>query len=155
VPLKVYNRCLSLKLVDGTPGLSPVWNFNGGAQLNADPAYPPAGVSNSLQGQYAFNSSPGDTDTEAEITISLYNDERQLHAGSNVTITFAAGQSARLSPSARLTLPIRAQGQPVNFTLEWLSTGPQVNYSTLFYLVMDGGCAYGQGEFWLTVWNWT
>jgi len=154
VPLKVYNRCLSLKLLEGTPGLSPPWNVNGGGQLNANTEYPPEGIVNSLQGEYRYNSAPNDTDTEAEITISLYNDERQLHSGSDVKITFATGQSAMLSPSAKLTLPIRAQAEAVDFTIEWLSKGPQVNYSTLFYLVMDGGCAYGQGEFWLNVWNW-
>jgi len=155
VPLKVYNRYLSLKRVNGTPGDGPPWDDdNGGAQLNANPQYPPAGVSRSVQGHYAFNSAPGDTETEAEITISLYNDERQLYSGSDVKITFATGQSAMLSPSAKLTLPIRVDGLPEEFTIEWLSEGPHVNYSMLFYLVMDGGDTYGQGELWLHVWNW-
>ena len=96
----------------------------------------------------AFNSSGNLFETDSN-TGPIYE-----FTPSGTKITFATGQSAMLSPSAKLTLPIRVDGLPEEFTIEWLSEGPHVNYSMLFYLVMDGGDTYGQGELWLHVWNW-
>ena len=79
-------------------------------------------------------------------------DERRPHSGSDVWINFAE-TSAQLSPSVTLTLPIYTGG--VYFFVQWRSMGPQVNYSSRFYLVLDGGDVCGQTEFWLTVWNWS
>lgn len=154
VPVKLVNRYLNAALINGTPGLSPVWNSQAGVELNANPHHEPRGVTNSAECGYDFPAVPGETDTMAPITISLYDDERQLHSGSDVRITFDTGQSAHLSPSATLTLPIRINAK-VNFTIEWRSKGAAVKYSTLFYLVLDGGCAYGRTELWLTLWNWS
>ncbi|AXC11916.1 hypothetical protein ACPOL_2600 [Acidisarcina polymorpha] len=154
-PLKLLNRVLSVKFYSGTSGEGPVWNPQAGAVLNADPNYPPQGVFNGAAAFYSFPSVPGQTSTEAPITISLYNDERKLHPRSDVWIIFSNGKTAKLAPSATLTLPIPANTAATHFAVEWRSMGEPVNYSSRFYLVFDGGEAYGQTEFWLTVWNWS
>ena len=152
-PLKLMNRVLTARRVYGTPGDGPVWNPSyGGAQVNANPDYAPQNVPNGVDAYYLFGALPGQTPTQTPITITLYNDERHPHSGSDVWISFG-DKSAQLSPSATLTLPIYTGG--VYFFVQWRSMGPQVNYSSRFYLVLDGGDVCGQTEFWLTVWNWS
>ena len=153
-PVKLFNRTLTTAWVGGTPEIAPIWNPDAGATLNANPAYPPANTSNSARVGYSFPFVPGETGGNVPMTVTLYDDQRRPHAGSDVWITFDSGPSARLSPSAQLSVPL-----PLNtkgfFTIQWRSSGPEVNYSALFYLVLDGLCAYGQTEFWLDVWNWS
>ena len=152
-PLMLMNRVLTARRVYGTPGDGPVWNPSyGGAQVNANPDYAPQNVPNGVDAYYLFGALPGQTPTQTPITITLYNDERHPHSGSDVWISFG-DKSAQLSPSATLTLPIYTGG--VYFFVQWRSMGPQVNYSSRFYLVLDGGDVCGQTEFWLTVWNWS
>jgi hypothetical protein len=153
-PLKLMNRVLQVNFYNGTSGPGPVWNPLGGAQLNANPDYTPQDVTFSAVASYSFPSAPGQVNTEAPVRITLYDDERRPHTGSDVRIVFKGIASAQLSPSATLTLPILVN-QATYFLIEWRSKGPQVNYSSRFYLVFDGGATYGKTEFWLTVWNWS
>jgi hypothetical protein len=153
VPIRLKNAVIGTKLPSGSRGDGPVWNAGyGGAQLNADPSVSPQDIPNYAEVQYFFPYRPGQTPaSSAPVTVTLYDEQRNLHAGSNVRITFDSGASAVLSPSAQLSIPIPET--PQNFRIEWLSPGPHYNFSNRFYLVIDAGCSFGQTEFWLSVWN--
>ncbi|MBV9223263.1 MAG: hypothetical protein JOY85_04500 [Acidobacteriaceae bacterium] len=154
IAVKLKNSVIAVKLLSGTAGDAPVWNEFGGAQLNADPSLSPQDVTNHAQFEYYFPYPSGAPPvSSAPVTVTLYDEQRNLHAGSNVRITFDSGASAVLSPSAQLSIAIPPTSATQTFRIEWLSPGPHYNFSNRFYVVIDAGCGFGQTEFWLSVWN--
>jgi hypothetical protein len=155
-PVKVRNRVIQATLLDGTPGDGPVFSPTGGAQLNASSSQPPSDVKNVATVKYYFPYEPNAIPVTATVlNVYLLNEERQPHINSNVVIRFESGASDNLKRSAaQLTVPMPNAG--ATFTIEWLSFSPHPpsNYSNVFYLILDGGCQFGQTEFWLNVWNW-
>jgi hypothetical protein len=152
--IKVLNNVIEVKLLNGVPGDAPAWNLAAGAQLNADTTQAPANVPNYVECNYSIGQTPG----SANMKLALYDDQRQLHVTSRVRISFQSGASATISstnPTPTLNVPIPPNTAPQTIRVEWLSTGPHVNYPVRFYLTFDAGCAYGMTEFWLNVWNWS
>ena len=155
-PVKVRNRILQATLLDGTPGDGPVFSPTGGAQLNASSSQPPSDIKNVATVKYYFPYEPKAIPVTATLlNVYLLNEERKPHINSNVEIRFDSGASENLKRSAaQLTVPMPSAG--ATFTVQWLSSSPHPpsNYSNVFYLILDGGCQFGQTEFWLNVWNW-
>ena len=150
--LKVQNNIVVVQLASGTLGTSPAWADEtvGGAALNANPSLPPSDPSSNATTLVLGNAVPPPT-APTPVKFTLLDETRQPHTSSNVRLT-VGGASAVLAPSATLQIP-----PPLHtfLTIEWLSAGPQVNYSSRFILVVDAGCEFGQTEFWLDVWNWS
>jgi hypothetical protein len=162
--LTLVNNVIVAKIYsqDSARGDAPDWNTDAGAQINADltqPADPSQYVPGYAIFYYNFPYPNGATPVVAPVTLSLYDDQRQPYSGSQVRIAFSSGAVANLGPSQPVaTVPVYigpANEAGYTFRVEWLSPGPHVDYSTRFYLVIDGGGDFGQTEVWLSVWNWS
>ena len=154
-PVMVQNRAISTGFQAGTRGAGPPNNDIGGAQLNADQTKNPGkAVASSVIAKYQFPYPPGAKEA-SEVVMKLYllDADKNPHNGSNVQVTFDSGAKANLSSPATVKVPLATDGN--TFEVEWLSTGPETNYSSLFFLVLDAGGTYGQSVFWLNVWNWS
>ncbi|MBV8828631.1 MAG: hypothetical protein JO108_05335 [Acidobacteriaceae bacterium] len=138
------------------PGPAPSWGLGQGATINADPSQPPTNAGNSAsigltigQGTSATESGP--------FTLTLLDEQRVPHTGSNVNVQLSVGNqqwTLQLNPSAMVTVTL-SNNRGAEILLHWLSSGPPQNYSNRFFLIVDGGCLFGQNEFWLDVWNWS
>ncbi|MBV8069159.1 MAG: hypothetical protein JO270_04590 [Acidobacteriaceae bacterium] len=160
VPVTVLNRSLFTGFYDGTQAMGPPYNeAAGGAELNADPSKATGGakVATYVVAKYEFPYAPGSTQAnQVDINMYLLDADRNLHKGSDVAVTFDSGATANLSSPATVKVPLAMLGSAgTTFRLEWRSKGPETNYSSLFFLVLNGGGIYGQSEFWLHVWNWS
>lgn len=157
--LKVLNNVIVVNNLDSTPGDAPAWNTKGGVQLNGDTTQAPLNVSNFAYCLYSFNYPNGQAPGSATVKLALYDDQRQLNVTSHVRLLFPnSNKVATISPTnptPTVSVPIPPSTAPQQITVEWLSPGPHVNYSTRFYLTFDAGCEYGRTEFWLNVWNWS
>ncbi|MBV8070141.1 MAG: hypothetical protein JO270_09575 [Acidobacteriaceae bacterium] len=154
-PVMVQNRAISTGFQDGTRGAGPPNNVDGGAQLNADQTKSPyTKVENFAIAKYQFPYPPGGkAPAEVEMKLYLLDADKNPHNGSDVSVTFDSGAMVNLSRPATVKVPLAIPGN--TFTVKWLSKGPETNYSSLFFLVLDAGGIYGQSEFWLHVWNWS
>jgi hypothetical protein len=160
--LTLVNNVMVVDFQSGARGDAPDWNTSAGGQINADPsqpADPSQEVPDYVDCSYYFPYPDGSTPVPAApVTLSLYGDQRQPYSASQVRISFSSGAVATLGPDqpvATVAVSMPPSSAPGTFRVEWLSQGPHVNYSTRFYLVIDGGGDFGQTEFWLSVWNWS
>ncbi len=155
-PLKVQNRTLVMTLGHGAGGEGPAYQPEAGGQINADKTKEPLDIPDVLQVKYFFPYPPGVPPGLASVKLSLLTAERTPHLGSQVRITFDSGVVANLAQPVTVAVPLAVSSSSSRtFTVEWLSKGPDVNYSSLFILVMNAGCQFGEAEFWLSVWNWS
>ncbi len=154
-PVMVQNRAISTGFQEGTQGAGPPNNANGGAQLNADQSKNPGkAVAPFVVAKYQFPYPPGAEEANGvEMKMYLLDADKNPHNGSDVMVTFDSGVTANLSRPATVKVPLALDGN--TFRLEWRSTGPETNYSSLFFLIMDAGGTYGQAVLWLHVWNWS
>jgi len=156
-PLKLINRVMFIGLDSGdernTPGDGPAYNSKAGAQMNADPVRKPTDINNYAKVFYGFPFATG-TGPLADVPINVYLlDETRKPVGAHLRITFDSGATAVLTQPASLRVPLFATNR--SFRLEWVKASAEdVNFSTLFILVIDGGCGFGQAEFWVNGWNW-
>jgi hypothetical protein len=159
VPLNVKNRFLRLQRNFAAVGPSPPWDPLAGAQINADSALPPANVVNFIGLSCWFPYVQGESPSSIPIKFTLLDENRMPHVGSEVVIAAPAlsANSVTLSPSATLNVTPGASNVPLSPTLsvQWNSKGPHNEYANRFFLIADGGCKFGQTEFWLDVWNWS
>jgi hypothetical protein len=155
VPVMVQNRSLQTGFQAGTQAIGPAYNPQAGAELNADQSKNPGkAVASYVIAKYEFPYAPGSTAANGvQMKMYLLDADRNPHNGSNVIVTFDSGATANLSSPATVKVPLDLDGN--NFRLEWRSTGPETNYSSLFFLILDAGGIYGQSEFWLHIWNWS
>jgi len=154
-PVMVKNRAIGTGFQEGTPGAGPPDNAIGGAQLNADQTKKPGnGVTSFVVAKYQFPFPPGAKPvTNVKMNLYLLDADKNPHNGSDVAVTFDSGATANLSGPATVTVPLAIAGN--TFRLEWRSKGPETNYSSLFFLILDAGGTYGQAVLWLNVWNWS
>ncbi len=154
-PVMVQNRAISTGFQDGTQGVGPPNNANGGAQLNADQGKNPGkAVASFVVAKYQFPYPPGAKPAaDVEMKMYLLDADKNPHNGSDVMVTFDSGATANLSKPSTVKVPLDLEGN--NFRLEWRSTGPETNYSSLFFLILDAGGTYGQAVLWLHLWNWS
>jgi hypothetical protein len=154
MPLNVNNRYIRCQRgTFATPGSAPPWDLLAGASI--DPATKKALSFAAVSCWFPY--APRQDPAAIRITFTLLDEERLPHSGSNVEVS-SGGASAKLSPSAILTLtPTMAFHSSGNLVIRWLSkaTPPYNNYSNRFFLIVDAGPAYGQTEFWLDVWDWS
>jgi hypothetical protein len=160
VPVTVLNRTLFVGFYQGTQAKGPPYNETaGGAELNADPSKATGDkeVATYVRAKYEFPYAPDVNEAnDVEIKMYLLDADRKPHNGSDVPVLFDSGAMANLSSPATVKVPLALFGNGgTTFRLEWRSKGPETNYSSLFYLVLDAGGIYGQAEFWLHVWNWS
>ncbi|MBV9268500.1 MAG: hypothetical protein JO061_20195, partial [Acidobacteriaceae bacterium] len=154
--LKVNNKALDLVMNPGSgskAGPAPPWNARAGATINADPSQPPTDAGNWVSIAFVLKKTTPSA-IAGPVKLTLLDEQRQPYAKSNVTVLVSSvdGQSSvTLNPSATVMLTPISDGE---FYLQWLTKGTGRNYSNRFFLVVDGGCAFGQNEFWLDVWNW-
>jgi hypothetical protein len=156
VPVMVQNRSLITGFQAGTQVNGPPDNLAAGAELNADQSKNPGkAVASYVVAKYEFPYAEGSAvPNGVEMKVYLLDANRNPHNGSDVVVTFLeSGAIAHLSRPDTVTVPLDRSGN--SFKLEWRSTGPETNYSSLFFLIMDAGSIYGQSEFWLRVWNWS
>ena len=150
--LKVQSRVISLTRLSGTRGSAPVWadQSTGGVIINADPTLPAGetAASNTAIISLEFPGSP----QLIPVTFTLLDETRREHTTSVVELFFEqdGGASIVLGPATTRTISISNR-----IDLLWASKGPPAGYSNRFILVVDAGCALGQTEFWLDVWNWS
>jgi hypothetical protein len=152
----VQNRSLITGFQAGTQVNGPPDNLVAGAELNADQSKnPDKAVASYVVAKYEFPYAKGSAvPNGVEMKVYLLDANRNPHNGSDVVVTFLeSGAIAHLSSPDTVTVPLDRGGN--SFKLEWRSTGPETNYSSLFFLIMDAGSIYGQSEFWLRVWNWS
>jgi len=152
--INVLDNVLSLILSeDSTAGPAPPWADQslGGATINADPSLP-AGDTNASNTAFISIVLPRNAPSgPVPVRFALLDEQRQPHATSALQVGFERDPVfAVLGPAQTLSIHL-----PNVIQLRWASKGPQVNYSNRFILVVDGGCSYGQSEFWLDVWNWS
>jgi hypothetical protein len=93
------------------------------------------------------------------ITFTLVDENRQPYQRSDVEI-LVGSQRKFLAPSCTFNVTLLRQDQAQNsrdgsFAIFWNSKGQPSGYSNRFYLLVNGGCQYGQSEFWLDVYNWS
>ena len=115
--------------------------------MNADQTKNPGkAVASSVIAKYQFPYPPGAKEA-SEVVMKLYllDADKNPHNGSNVQVTFDSGAKANLSSPATVKVPLATDGN--TFEVEWLSTGPETNYSSPFFLVLDAGGTYGQSVF--------
>ncbi|MBV8867613.1 MAG: hypothetical protein JO210_19595 [Acidobacteriaceae bacterium] len=155
VPVMVQNRTLQTGFQAGTQAVGPPYNADGGAELNADQSKEPGkAVASFVTAKYEFPYPPGSSAANGvEMKMYLLDADRNPHNGSDVRVTFDSGLMTNLSRPNTVKVPLGLEGN--TFRLEWRSTGPETNYSSVFFLIMDAGGIYGQSEFWLHVWNWS
>ena len=168
-PVKVTNRViqvgLELRNQMNTKGPAPAYYGRAGGQMNADPSRKPTNVYNYAQVTYGFPFAAGTGPVE-NVPVDVYllgggdeKDEMRKPIGAHLKITFDSGATAVLTQPARLNVPLYPyplNGEPGRtFQLEWTDASPEdVNFSSLFILVINGGCGFGQAEFWVNAWNW-
>jgi hypothetical protein len=156
VNVKNTYPAIGLATGGGTPGPTPSWGPEQGATINADPSQPPTNTGNSVQMELALVLNFGPQRT-GPVTLTLLDEQRVPHTGSDVSVQLHVGSSQwtlKLDPSATVTVTA-GFNDTGSIYLQWLSSGPPQNYSNRFFLVVDGGCVFGQNEFWLDVWNWS
>ena len=103
--VKLKNTVIIPKLASGTPGDAPVWNPGvGGGQLNANSAFAPS-MANNIEISFYFPQPLPNPPASIPVVMTLYNEQRMLHVGSNVRVTLSSGGSAVLNPSATFTIP--------------------------------------------------
>jgi hypothetical protein len=157
-PVKVINRVMRIDLDPydqlNTLGDAPAYNPHAGAQMNADPTRKPYDINNYAKVIYLFPFATGTGPFEGvPVDIYLLDETRKPVVGAHLRITFDSGATAVLTQPARLSVPLYDTYR--RFRLEWVKASPEdVNFSSLFILVIDGGCQFGQVEFWINAWNW-
>ena len=156
-PVKLINRVMFIGLDDtdklNTPGDGPAYNTKAGAQMNADPSRNPTNTNNYARVIYGFPFATG-TGPLQGVPVRVYLlDETRKPVGAHLKITFDSGATAVLTQPATLNVPLTASNS--YFNLEWVKSSPEdINFSALFILMIDGGCGFGQVEFWVNAWNW-
>jgi len=156
-PVKLINRVMFIGLYDAdnlnTPGDGPAYNTKAGAQMNADPSRKPTDINNYARVIYGFPFATG-TGPLQGVSVRVYLlDETRKPVGAHLKITFDSGATAVLTQPATLSVPLKASNS--YFNLEWVKASTEdVDFSGLFILMIDGGCGFGQVEFWISAWNW-
>jgi hypothetical protein len=166
-PVKVCNRAMFVSIDRDDPrntsGDAPAYNPKAGAQMNAAPLRNPIKVDNYARVIYGFPFAAGAGPVE-NVPVSVYlldggsqdgdpEHEGRKPASAHLKITFDSGATAVLTQPASLTIPISTSYR--SFVLQWVKASPEdANFSSLFILVIDGGCGFGQVEFWVNAWNW-
>jgi hypothetical protein len=158
-PVTVQNRVLFVGFYEGTQASGPAappYNQSGAAELNADQSKSPyTKVAKTVEVKCEFPYPVAANEQEVEIKMYLLDADRNPHNGSDVLVTFDSATVNLSRPATVKVLLAKLGSAGTTFTLEWRSTGPETNYSSLFFLVLDAGGTYGQAEFWLHVWNWS
>jgi hypothetical protein len=156
-PVKLINRVMFVSLDDfdklNTPGDGPAYLPTAGAQMNADISRKPRDIYNYAKVGYSFPFAAGAGPLQG-VPVRVYLlDETRKPVGAQLKITFDSGATAVLTQPATLSVPLYNTKR--FFNLEWVQASPEdVNFSALFILVIDGGCGFGQAEFWVNAWNW-